>query len=165
MGACYPYFVDGLDRARTYLTRLEVFPGWDAWTLIPAALALLALAAAVAYYAYSRSRSAEPIDWDIELGVKGTWITRVDLSNPVHRVLMTAFSVLIFGIGAHAIWTGHFSSYDVGRYSRGRYYSTDGAPAVAAGALLCIIGVMLCAIVVFRDSEFLNRRWGPRKPS
>jgi hypothetical protein len=152
--------VDSLNQFRIHLTRLEVFPGWDAWTLIPVVLASLALVAAFACYAYSvysRSRSADGIDWDIELGTNRTWISRVDLSNPLHRLLMAAFSVLTFGMGVHAIWTRHFTSYDVGRYSHGGPYSTDGTPAVAAGALLCIVGVMLGAVVVFGDSESMNR--------
>ncbi|MFI5361332.1 MAG: DUF6159 family protein [Elusimicrobiota bacterium] len=42
-----------LDRFRIYLTRLEVFPGWTAWTLVPVALSILALAAAFGYFTYT----------------------------------------------------------------------------------------------------------------
>ena len=38
---------------KIYLSRYEVVPGWDAWTLIPSVLAALALVAAFGYYAYS----------------------------------------------------------------------------------------------------------------
>lgn len=148
-----------LNRFRIYLTRLEVFPGWDAWTLIPVALAAIAFAVVLAYYAYSvysRSRSAEGIDWGLELGTNRTWVSRVDMRNPFHRLLMTCFAVLIIGIGAHAIWTGHFTSYEVGRHSHGGPYSTDGAPAVAAGIILCIVGVILGIIGVFGNSESMR---------
>ena len=153
--------MERLDVFRIYLTRLEVFPGWDAWTLIPIVVLLTALIAAFAYYAYSlitRVRG-EGVDWDAELELRGT---PDDARNPLQRLLRAGLSILAFIAGGHAIWTRHFSSRG-GRYDH-HVYSADGAPAVAAGVLLCLVGVLLGAAALLGNSEFWSRWRGSRKP-
>lgn len=73
------------------------------------------------------------------------------------RLTLAAVCVVTLYLGVEAVWTRHFSSS-----SHGQSYSTDGAPAVAAGIILCVVGVATGAFALFQDSEFLNRRWGPR---
>jgi TRAP-type C4-dicarboxylate transport system permease small subunit len=154
--------VEGLRRFQIFLTRYEVFPGWDAWTLIPAALLLLALVAAFVWYGWSlyrRLRSPDGVDWDRELGGDGSPMMP---ENPRDRLLtrlkLAAFSLLTIFMGVGALSTGHFSSN-----SHGRSYSADGAPALVAGGILCAAGLLLGIAALFPDAKLLNRSFGGRR--
>ena len=153
--------MESLERLKIFFSRYEVIGGWDAWTLIPVALALLALIAAFAFYfwsLYQRSRSPAGVDWDSELGVDPSKISPADPRDRfAARLRLAAMSVFTIFLGSGALLTGHFTSRE-----HGRRYSADGTAAHVAGGILCAAGLILGLAALFQNSKILNRPLGGR---
>jgi hypothetical protein len=156
--------VESLGRFRIYMTRYEVFPGWDAWTLVPVAFCLFALVAAFVYYGWSLYReSKQPggINWDRQLGSRRWPRQSTPDLDPrdklIARLKLGGISALTLYLGVEALVTGHVSGSH-----HGVRYSADGTPALVSGAMLCLGGLLMGIIAVFMGSPWLDRSWGSR---
>jgi hypothetical protein len=150
--------VERLGLLKISLSRTIVFGDWDAWTLIPVSLALLALLAAFAYYflsLYRRLKSPAGVNWDAELGVDSRRPPLSPRGRVVERLKLAGISFFALFMGMGALVSGHFTSRE-----HGHRYSAEGASARVAGVILCAAGTLLGLAALFQDSKVLNRPLG-----
>jgi hypothetical protein len=146
--------VRSLNDWRIHLTRVEVWPGVDAWTaLFLGACALVLLAAVVAWIVsvVRRARSPEGVDLDAEFGIDARAARQAAQSRMSGWDLakLAAAAVFIVYCGLDMLISGHASGY-----SHGTHYSADGAPVrFAGGLLLFCVGLLVAAGLLARRNS------------